>query len=137
MNDKVFIDTNIWIYLYSDNKKSQLSKKLIETNFEKIVLSTQILNEFFNVIAIKYKIKSKEDTKNIIEDLIDDFPISEVNSKVILKAIDISIKYQYSFFDSLMITSAIIENCSVLYSEDLHHNQIIENTLTITNPFIK
>lgn len=137
MNDKVFIDTNIWIYLYSDNKKSQLSKKLIETNFEKIVLSTQILNEFFNVIAIKYKIKSKEDTKNIIEDLIDDFPISEVNSKVILKAIDISIKYQYSFFDSLMITSTIIENCSVLYSEDLHHNQIIENTLTITNPFIK
>lgn len=69
--------------------------------------------------------------------MIDDFPISEVNSKVILKAIDISIKYQYSFFDSLMITSAIIENCSVLYSEDLHHNQIIENTLTITNPFIK
>ncbi len=45
-------------------------------------------------------------------------------------------KYQYSYYDSLIIAAALDSNCTILYSEDLKHNHIIENTLTILNPFI-
>ena len=41
------------------------------------------------------------------------------------------------FVDSLMISSALLNNCNILYSEDLQHNQLIENQLQIINPFLK
>ena len=51
-------------------------------------------------------------------------------------ALKIASKYKYSFPDSLIIATAIEYNCNVLFSEDMHHNQIIENTLKIINPFL-
>lgn len=35
-----------------------------------------------------------------------------------------------------MIASAIASNCNILYTEDLQHGQVIENRLTVINPFI-
>ena len=50
------------------------------------------------------------------------------------KAIEIKHRYQYSYWDSLIIASALESNCSILYSEDMHHGQVIEGRLTIQNP---
>ena len=44
-------------------------------------------------------------------------------------------KYKLQFYDSLIIATALENNCSVLYSEDMQHGFEIENTLTIINPF--
>jgi predicted nucleic acid-binding protein len=135
MKGKVFIDTNIWIYLYSDDKKSLTASKIVESNFKNVVISTQVLNEFFNVIACKHKIKKKEKAKDIIKDLIENFSVSIVDNDIILKAIDITTELNYSYFDSLMIATALADNCSILYTEDMHNGQVIEKTLTIVNPF--
>jgi len=45
-------------------------------------------------------------------------------------------KYRYSYYDSVIIASALQNNCTVLYSEEMNHNQVIENSLTIINPFM-
>ena len=45
-------------------------------------------------------------------------------------------KYKFSFYDSLIISAALECDCNILYSEDLHNGQLIENRLKITNPFI-
>jgi len=45
-------------------------------------------------------------------------------------------KYQYSFWDSLMLASALENGCSVIYSEDMQHEQIIGKKLKIINPFV-
>ena len=45
-------------------------------------------------------------------------------------------KYNYSFYDSLIIAAAIESGCSILYSEDMQHNQLIEEKLKIVNPFL-
>jgi predicted nucleic acid-binding protein len=45
-------------------------------------------------------------------------------------------KYQYSFYDSLIISAALSCNCEMLFSEDLQHGQIIEERLKIINPFL-
>ena len=44
-------------------------------------------------------------------------------------------KYHFSIWDALVISSALQGECSILYSEDMQHNQIIKNSLTILNPF--
>ena len=51
-----------------------------------------------------------------------------------LKAIEIQERYQYSFYDSMIIAAALEGNCKTLYSEDLQHDQKIES-LTIIDPF--
>jgi predicted nucleic acid-binding protein len=43
---------------------------------------------------------------------------------------------RFSFWDSMMIASALDNHCSVIYTEDLQHGQVIENKLKIINPFI-
>ena len=45
-------------------------------------------------------------------------------------------KYGFSFWDSMIVAAALDNHCSILYSEDLHHEQIIEGKLQIVNPFI-
>jgi predicted nucleic acid-binding protein len=45
MNDKVFLDTNILIYLYSkDEPSKQLIAKQIFSNHTNVIVSTQILS---------------------------------------------------------------------------------------------
>ena len=41
-----------------------------------------------------------------------------------------------SFWDSLIVASALENDCSFIYTEDLQHNQIIENKLKVINPFM-
>jgi predicted nucleic acid-binding protein len=46
-------------------------------------------------------------------------------------------KYNISFWDSLIVASAIENKCTILYTEDLHHSQLIAGRLRILNPFIQ
>jgi predicted nucleic acid-binding protein len=41
----------------------------------------------------------------------------------------------FSHYDSLIVATALSINCSVLYSEDLQHGQVVDGRLTIVNPF--
>ena len=43
-------------------------------------------------------------------------------------------KYQYSFYDSIIIAAVLSTDCRTLYSENMHDGQVIENSLTIVNP---
>jgi predicted nucleic acid-binding protein len=52
------------------------------------------------------------------------------------KACNIAMRYKFSFYDTLIIAAALESNCTILYSEDMHHNQVIENALKIVNPFV-
>jgi|ERR1035437_2283831 predicted nucleic acid-binding protein len=135
MNDRLFIDTNIWVYLYSDINKANKAVDIIEKNFNSIIISTQILTELFNVL-IKKKIKSKTESLQIISEIASNFRIIELNKQIVLDAAVIANKLQYSIYDSLIITVALQNNCKYLISEDLQHNQIINGTLKIVNPFI-
>jgi predicted nucleic acid-binding protein len=60
-----------------------------------------------------------------------------IDIPTIEKAIFIKGNYQLQWFDSLIIASALEANCTVLYSEDMHHNLIVENKLRILNPFLE
>lgn len=55
--------------------------------------------------------------------------------ELIHSALDVSERWKYSFHDSLIIAAALEASCSILYSEDLQHEQKIYS-LQIINPFL-
>lgn len=134
MKDKIFIDTNLWIYSYSEGDKNKQCKEMLDKYFENVNISTQVLGEIFSVLT-KKSIKTKKEAQQIIADLTASFTVAEVLTATVNKAIDISIKYHYSYWDSLIIASALERNCSVLYTEDMQDGQVIDDKLRIVNPF--
>jgi len=136
MRDKVFIDTNILVYLQSglDANKTKKCKELFHNLAEDnlIVLSTQIMQEFYVTMTKKLGYDLLE-IKNLLF-LFNDFEIINVNASIIFEAIDISVLHKISFWDSLVISSASSGNCKIIYSEDLNHGQMIGG-IQIVNPF--
>jgi len=135
MNGNVFLDTNIWIYLYSEDTKSLIAEKLINRYFENIIVSTQVLGECFTVLTRK-TLKTDEESEEIIRDTASAYTVAGIDKSSVFKAVEIHVHYRYSYYDSLIIASALENNCSVLYTEDMSHNQLIENKVTIVNPFV-
>jgi predicted nucleic acid-binding protein len=58
-----------------------------------------------------------------------------VTAETILKALELAEKYRYSYYDSLILAAALSAGCTALASEDMQDGQVIENSLTIFNPF--
>ncbi len=67
--------------------------------------------------------------------LLRDIGIVEIDFDLIIHAIDLSNRFQFSYWDSLIIAAAIKSKSTLLFSEDLNHNQVVE-TVKIINPFI-
>ena len=134
-NIKVFVDTNILIYLYSvdEIEKRKIVKDVLK-QYSITLISTQVINEFINVMHKKRKISFK-DLSGTIKELQPYFIICTVSFTTIEEALVVAAKYQFSFFDSLIIAAALENECNILYTEDLHHQQLIQNTLKIINPF--
>jgi len=138
MTDKYFLDTNVLIYGFDREQpiKRQKAQTLVEQLLDSgdYYISFQVANEFCNIALKKiYPALSVAD----IRDFIATIPESQVvplNLKAVYKALDIHQRYQFSFWDSLILATALLHQCSVVFSEDLSHLQTIEN-ITVVNPF--
>ncbi|MGD2091631.1 MAG: PIN domain-containing protein [Candidatus Aminicenantes bacterium] len=140
MTDNHFIDTNVLVYCFDLSEKekykraNRLIKDLKETS--NLFISSQVLNEFINIVTRKIENPiSFENLKSILSILTEIFFISPLTSDNSLSAIDIKTKHQFSYWDSLIIASALENGCNHLYTEDLQDGQIIEKKLEIINPF--
>lgn len=141
MNGKYFIDTNILIYSFDKSTpvKNTIAQKLIAEALEYSIgiISFQVIQEFLNVALRKFQTPltfsdCDKYLNLVLEPLCDVFPDIELYHH----AIGIMERWHYSFYDSLIISSALRGDCTILYSEDLQHNQKIEK-LIIINPFLK
>lgn len=137
MSDKVLIDTNLWIYLYSKDPADKYQKvnMLLSSQIESLIISTQILGELYNVL-LKKKFRTQAQAQEIISQLIAGFDITEIPATQVIESIKINARYGYSYWDSLLVSTALLSNCSILYSEDMQHDQLIEGKLRIINPLI-
>jgi predicted nucleic acid-binding protein len=133
MSDKVFLDTNLWIYLYSDKVKGRKIKQLVAERFENVVVSTQVLGELFHVLTRK-GLKDKKEAKEIVSDIAGYFQVASISLSTVIRAISLHVKHGYSYWDSLIISSALESGCKLLYSEDLQDNHVIDSKLKIVTP---
>jgi predicted nucleic acid-binding protein len=133
MPAKVFIDTNIVIYALgpASTKTPQVSPLFVGNPS----ISTQVLSEAANVAAKKLAMPIGEIRKLLLT--LESMCRVEIIVPSTLKlALDISERYGFSWYDSLIVSTALEAGCEILYTEDLRNGQIINGSLTITNPFM-
>ncbi len=142
MKDKVFIDTNIFIYAFLNSSKDKndynkhiLSKEFLSSfqNNQKIIISTQVCNEYYSAL-LKHKISDDEIQKSLKE-LISAVKATPVTQATVLSSFNLKKRYKYSYWDSLILSSALENDCKIIYTEDMKHQQMIEDKVQIINPF--
>lgn len=136
MTDKIFLDTNILVYTYSSTEpeKQKLAQQCLSTVANSWI-STQVLNELNNTLYRKFALTYK-DILVVMNELSDYFQISLVSPETIRQALLLGDRYQYSYFDNLILASALERGCTIVYSEDMQHGQKIIGQLKIINPFL-
>ncbi len=107
MKDRIFIDTNVLVYIHLFDEESQDKRKALQNLLHRridaeLIINVQVINEFYNVLL----------RKNIEDNVI-----------------------QEKIHSQLEICLASENSCSILYSEDMRHGQVIEDSLKIINPF--
>ena len=73
--------------------------------------------------------------RQAVEDYSSGYTVIPVGTSAILSALDLQKKYMLSYWDALIVASALEANCSQLITEDLQNGMVIENTLTVHDPF--
>jgi predicted nucleic acid-binding protein len=137
MNDGkcCFIDTNIWLYAFLETQhteKSITAKSVIQE--KDIAVSTQIINEIC-VNLIKRVRFPEEQIQELIASFYQKYPVIELNKNILLKASELRKQNRFSFWDSVIIASALYSDAGILYSEDMQDGLIVEDKLKIANPF--
>jgi len=139
MRDKEFLDTNILVYANdrSVKAKHEMAKQILIDGIEKetLVVSTQVLSEFFTTVTRKIKVPLPKVTAQKEIMLLRSIETIVIDFNLVLHAIDISIQSGLSYWDSLILAAARKAKCAVLYSEDLNPGQNIDG-VTIVNPFL-
>ncbi|MFT6733370.1 MAG: putative nucleic acid-binding protein [Polaribacter sp.] len=139
MSVKCFVDTNILVYSRdsSEKEKQPLAREWLGYLWraESGKISAQVMNEYY--VTVTQKLKPGLSVKQARADLkaLSVWRPLEVSSTLIEAAWETQDKYKYSWWDSLIITSAQFLDCQYLISEDMQHQQCIGN-LTIVNPFL-
>ena len=126
MSGRVFIDTNLFIYahLSDDIVKHEtatgLFRQIIGFN---VIISTQVLSEFYSAMS-KYK-RTHFEISCFMTDIIRCSNVAAVSLTTIELCLKLKDKYGYSFWDSLILASAVENSCKTLYSEDMKHGHCI------------
>lgn len=141
MKDKNFWDTNLWIYLLTesenptDKSKKEIVKKLLQKE-EEIHISVQVLNEVTNVLFKKYGLSVLE-AQEYLEQISQVSEVHDLSQETVFQALTLKKKYGFSWYDSLIVSSARQADCQKLYSEDLQNGLLIDKTTLIENPFLE
>ena len=139
LNQNLFIDTNILVYAYdlSAGDKRKVAALLVEECWEggNGCLSIQILQEFYVSVTKKIVVPLDYQTaRQIVADL-SNWRMHIPTERDVLQAIDLQQSYQLSFWDAMVLQSAVRLGCKRLISEDLSHGQIY-SSVQVINPFM-
>ena len=91
------------------------------------------MSEYYSAL-LKNKIADNE-IQQSLQQLVSAIDVVSLSKKTVIDSFVIRNRFHYSYWDSLIIASALEHDCFVLYSEDMQHDQIIQEQLRIINPF--
>jgi predicted nucleic acid-binding protein len=134
MTEKLFLDTNILIYASSDKEPKKSKARRIVLSEDDLVISSQVISEFISVCIQKQLLKAEEINLYVNEFMVS-FDFSLIYNHTIQKALELRQKYNFAFWDCLIVATALENHCAILYTEDMQDGLLIEKTLTIRNPF--
>lgn len=139
MSDRYFIDTNVFVHSFDDRSPERRSRArtLIKGALESQqgIISWQVIQEFLNVALRRFERPMKpSDCRAYLDGVL--MPLYEVlpSRSLYRSALLIHEDTGYSFYDTLIIASALEGGCTTLFTEDLQDGQRI-GSMTIQNPF--
>jgi len=136
MKERSFIDTNILVYTDDADAPEECRRAvdLVEDAMRSNqgVISTQVLQEYF--VAATRKLGVDVVTAKRRTQLLFRLNVVQITPDDVLAAIDLHRLHLLSFWDALILHAARKAGCSVLFSEDMNHGQVIEG-IRICNPF--
>ena len=132
---KTFVDTNILLYAFTSTEPDKQKVALEHLSSCIPTISTQVIKEFTHVLLKKTDFDLRY-IKDVISDIVSVSDVASEELSHIIEALDLRERYGYSFYDCLIIATALSLNCAVLLSEDMQNGQMVENRLLITNPFL-
>jgi predicted nucleic acid-binding protein len=130
MADKIFIDSNIWLYLFlqDDSNKYKIAEKYILGNDKNLIfVSYQVINEVTNQLVRNNF--SEIIIRRNIDYLYKICTIHNFSKDILLLASSIREKYAFSFWDSMIVSSALNCGCTILASEDMRDGLKIDNMI--------
>ncbi|HQS67721.1 MAG TPA: PIN domain-containing protein [Sulfuricurvum sp.] len=137
MLDKAFFDTNVLIYTYSQDEpeKQSIALQLLDSFEDHAIISKQVINELCNILLKKFKLNSDQ-VESVLLEIDNVLPIVDFDLTTQIKALKLKDRYQFQFYDALIVATALENSCTVLYSEDMQHDTLIDGRLKIINPFM-
>jgi len=139
MTDRIFVDTNILIYAYdteAHDKHVVCKEKIRELwNNGQGVISTQVMQEFYVNVTKKIPAPISLDYARQIISHYEVWQVELISPRLVGFASEIQERNQLSFWDALIVATAVQGNVEKLLSEDLNSGQMIEG-IEVVNPFI-
>ncbi|MBC7504612.1 MAG: PIN domain-containing protein [Sandarakinorhabdus sp.] len=127
-----FFDSNVLLYSSSsDEFKADRSEALIASGG---TISVQVLNEVANVARKKMRLDWAT-TRRLLEPFRDLLTVVDLTEDIHERGLALAERHGFALYDSMIVAAAIAAGCDTLWSEDMHHELVVENTLTIRNPF--
>lgn len=136
MRDRAFVDTNIWVYTVdaADAVRRRRALDVVgpDSGYE-LVLSTQVLAEFYSVVTRKLTQPLAPPAARAIASQMAAFAVVSVDAPLVLSAIEASVAWGISIWDALIVRAAEISGCAVLLTEDLADGETY-GSVRVVNP---
>ncbi len=136
--DQCFIDTNVVVYAYDRHEphKRETARQILRRGIkdENIVLSPQVLSEFFVVVTKKIKEPLAPAQALEIIQTLSVVPAVDMDCLLVERGIAIHMQHSISYWDALILAAAERARCNILLTEDLKAGEVY-NKVTVHNPF--
>ncbi len=115
-----------------DSRKHEIAGEILLSG--SFSISTQVINEVCNNMLKKLNF-DEPSVMDFIDSCYKRYHIADITKETFLAASMVRTKYAYSYWDSMILASALVSGNNVLYSEDFQSGQKIGKELKIINPF--
>ncbi len=131
-----FLDTNVLVYLYdrADADKRHRARSIISDQSAALVVSSQVLGEFFVVATRKLATPLSVADATAAVRAFSDLSVVPIDSELVLAATDTVSRHQLSYWDALILEAAAAGACDELLTEDLDAGSTLRG-VTVVNPF--
>jgi predicted nucleic acid-binding protein len=131
-----FLDTNIVLYAYDQNEavKREVARGVLSEASEPLVVSTQVLAEFYWVATRRLARPLTEAQAADVVSALAELTVVGADAELIHSAIGLARERQIAFWDALIVRAAQVAGCDQLLSEDLQDGGQF-GEVRVANPF--
>ena len=134
--EPTFVDTNVLVYLFDADApdKQARAQALLREEMDRIVVSVQVLGEFYTTVTRKLAVPLTPDAATQAIEALCAFQVRAIHPGLVRSAIRRSQSSVMSYWDALIVETALEAGANVLFTEDLQDGQGIDG-LRVVNPF--